>query len=81
MLRGIMSFFGSIFSLITLVILMIALSIGAIFVVYGKDLPSHESLANTRRLRSAGSTPPKAASSMSLPRSADFSHLRKKSPR
>ncbi|MEM8648578.1 MAG: transglycosylase domain-containing protein, partial [Pseudomonadota bacterium] len=46
MLRGIMSFFGSIFSLITLVILMIALSIGAIFVVYGKDLPSHESLAN-----------------------------------
>ncbi|MEM7598307.1 MAG: PBP1A family penicillin-binding protein [Pseudomonadota bacterium] len=46
MLRGIMSFFGSIFSLLTLVGLMIALSIGAVFFVYGKDLPSHESLAN-----------------------------------
>ncbi len=41
-----MSFFGSIFSLLTLVVLMVALSIGAIFFVYGKDLPSHESLAN-----------------------------------
>jgi penicillin-binding protein 1A len=46
MLRGILSFFGSIFSLLTLVVLMVALSIGAIFFVYGKDLPSHESLAN-----------------------------------
>ena len=46
MLRGIMSFFGSIFSLLTLVVLMVALSLGAVFFVYGKDLPSHESLAN-----------------------------------
>ena len=41
-----MSFFGTIFSLITLGVMLIALSIGAIFHVYGKDLPSHQSLAN-----------------------------------
>ncbi len=46
MFRAILSFFGSIFSLVTLVVLMVALSLGAIFFVYGKDLPSHESLAN-----------------------------------
>ena len=45
MIRFILSFFGAIFSLITLGILVIALSIGAIFWVYGRDLPSHESLA------------------------------------
>ncbi|MEQ9257902.1 MAG: transglycosylase domain-containing protein, partial [Roseovarius sp.] len=46
MLRPIFSFFGTIFSLITLVVVMVALSIGAVFHIYGKDLPSHESLAN-----------------------------------
>ena len=40
-----MSFFGSIFSVITLGLLMVALSVGAVFYVYGRDLPSHESLA------------------------------------
>ena len=45
-LRFIMTFFGSIFSLITMGIMLIALSIGAIFYIYGRDLPSHQSLAN-----------------------------------
>lgn len=45
MLRFILSFFGGIFTTITLGIGMVVLSIGAIFWVYGKDLPSHESLA------------------------------------
>ncbi|SCZ73672.1 penicillin-binding protein 1A [Epibacterium ulvae] len=44
-LRFIFSFFGSIFSLITMGIAAIALTIGAVFWVYGRDLPSHESLA------------------------------------
>ena len=46
MLRPILSLFGTVFSLLTLVVVMIALSIGAVFHIYGKDLPSHESLAN-----------------------------------
>ncbi len=46
MLRGILTFFGTIFSVLTLGIMVIALSIGAVFHVYGRDLPSHESLAN-----------------------------------
>jgi len=45
-LRHILTFFGSIFSLLTMGLMMIALSIGAIFYVYGRDLPSHQSLAN-----------------------------------
>ncbi|KJZ24236.1 penicillin-binding protein 1A [Tritonibacter mobilis] len=45
MIRFILSIFGSIFSTITLGIGVMALSIGAIFWVYGRDLPSHESLA------------------------------------
>ncbi len=45
MLRFILSFFGSIFSLITMGAMMVALSIGAVFWIYGRDLPSHESLA------------------------------------
>ncbi|OUS34584.1 penicillin-binding protein [Rhodobacterales bacterium 56_14_T64] len=45
MLRFILSFFGSIFSTITLGIAMVALTIGAVFWIYGRDLPSHESLA------------------------------------
>ncbi len=40
-----MSFFGAIFTTLTLGIVAIALSIGAIFYVYSRDLPSHESLA------------------------------------
>ncbi len=45
MLRFILSFFGSIFSTITLGIAMIALTLGAVFWIYGRDLPSHESLS------------------------------------
>ncbi|NIZ14001.1 PBP1A family penicillin-binding protein [Phaeobacter sp. HF9A] len=45
MLRFILSIFGALFSTITLGIGVMALSIGAIFWVYGRDLPSHESLA------------------------------------
>ena len=45
MLRAIFSFFGAIFSMLTLGVAMVALSIGAIFWIYGRDLPSHESLA------------------------------------
>ncbi|WP_417713003.1 penicillin-binding protein 1A [Pseudophaeobacter arcticus] len=45
MLRYILSFFGSIFSTITLGIAMVALTLGAIFWIYGRDLPSHESLS------------------------------------
>jgi len=47
-LRPIFSFFGTLFSLMTLAVVMVALSIGAVFHIYGKDLPSHESLANYR---------------------------------
>ncbi|MCR9125322.1 MAG: PBP1A family penicillin-binding protein [Rhodobacteraceae bacterium] len=45
MIRFILSFFGSIFTLITMGLAMVAISVGAIFYVYGRDLPSHESLA------------------------------------
>ena len=45
MLRFILSFFGSIFTLVTLGLAAVALSIGAVFWIYGQDLPSHESLA------------------------------------
>ena len=45
MVRFILSFFGTIFSLITLGVVMVALSVGGIFWMYGRDLPSHESLA------------------------------------
>ncbi|MEO3477528.1 PBP1A family penicillin-binding protein [Phaeobacter sp. CAU 1743] len=45
MLRFILSFFGSIFSTITLGVAVVALTIGAVFWMYGRDLPSHESLA------------------------------------
>ena len=40
-----MSFFGGIFTTITMGLVMVVLSVGAVFYVYGKDLPSHESLA------------------------------------
>ncbi|TNJ44072.1 penicillin-binding protein 1A [Phaeobacter sp. B1627] len=45
MLRFVLSIFGAVFSTITLGIGVLALSVGAIFWVYGRDLPSHESLA------------------------------------
>ncbi len=45
MIRFILSIFGAIFSLVTLGIFMTALVIGAVFWMYGRDLPSHESLA------------------------------------
>ncbi|EEE37989.1 penicillin-binding protein, 1A family [Rhodobacteraceae bacterium KLH11] len=45
MIRFVLSFFGAIFSLVTLGIFMTALVIGAVFWMYGRDLPSHESLA------------------------------------
>ena len=45
MLRFIMSFFGGIFSMLTLGLAMMALTIGAIFYMYGRDLPSYEVLS------------------------------------
>ncbi len=45
MFRFIFSFLGAIFSLVTLGVFMVALTIGGIFWMYGRDLPSHESLA------------------------------------
>ena len=45
MLRAILSFFGFIFSWITTGMVMAALGIGAIFWMYGRDLPNHEQLS------------------------------------
>ena len=45
MLRFIGSFFGAIFTAVTLGILFSALTVGAIFWMYSRDLPSHESLS------------------------------------
>ena len=45
MLRFILSFFGAIFSMLTLGLMMLALSVGAVLWMYGRDLPSYESLA------------------------------------
>jgi len=45
-LRPFLSFFGTLFSLLTLIVMLVALSIGAVFHVYGQDLPSYESLAS-----------------------------------
>ena len=44
-LRFIMSFFGGIFSMLTLGLAMMALTIGAVFHMYGRDLPSYEVLS------------------------------------
>ncbi|WP_333685197.1 penicillin-binding protein 1A [Pontibaca methylaminivorans] len=44
MIRFILSIFGAIFSLLTLGVAIIALGLGAVFWIYGRDLPSHESL-------------------------------------
>ena len=40
-----MSFFGGIFSMLTLGLAMGAIALGAVFFVYGRDLPSYETLA------------------------------------
>jgi len=45
MLRTVLSFFGAIFSLVTIGAVMAALTVGAIFWIYGRDLPNHEQLA------------------------------------
>ncbi len=45
MLRFIVSMFGAVFSMVTLGLLFAALSVGGIFYMYSRDLPSHESLA------------------------------------
>jgi penicillin-binding protein 1A len=44
-IRFIGSFLGGIFTLITMGVLFVALSIGAVFYMYAQDLPSHERLA------------------------------------
>ncbi len=45
MLRATLSFFGAIFSWLTIAAFFGALTLGAIFWMYSRDLPSHESLA------------------------------------
>ena len=45
MFRFILSTLGGLFSALTLGALMTALGVGAVFWIYGRDLPSHESLA------------------------------------
>ena len=45
MVRFVFSFFGGLFSMVTLGAGMAALTLGAIFYMYGRDLPSHEVLA------------------------------------
>ena len=45
MLRFILSFFGGIFSVLTLGVFFGALTLGGVFWMYGKDLPNHETLA------------------------------------
>ncbi len=44
-LRFILSFFGGIFSLLTLGLIMGVLTFGGVFHVYGRDLPSYETLS------------------------------------
>ncbi len=46
MTRFILSFFGAIFSAVTLGLVMVALCVGAVFWVYGQDLPDHAQLEN-----------------------------------
>ncbi len=45
MLRFILSFLGGVFSWLTIGAIMAALTVGAIFWMYGRDLPNHEQLA------------------------------------
>jgi len=44
-LRAILTFFGSLFTFVTMALAIVALSIGAVFWMYGRELPSHDSLA------------------------------------
>ena len=44
-MRVVLSFFGTIFSWLTIGLVMAALTIGAIFWMYGRDLPSYDQLA------------------------------------
>lgn len=46
MTRAILSFFGGIFSFIVLGLFFAALTVGGVIWMYGRDLPSHEQLAN-----------------------------------
>ncbi|MEJ1990972.1 MAG: PBP1A family penicillin-binding protein [Maritimibacter sp.] len=46
MLRFILGFFGSIFTWLTLAMFMAAITIGGVFWMYSRDLPSYEQLAN-----------------------------------
>jgi penicillin-binding protein 1A len=45
LVRFILSFFGGIFSMLTLGLAMMALTLGAIFYMYGRDLPSYDVLS------------------------------------
>ena len=45
MVRSILSFFGAIFSWFVTAIIFVALTLGAVFWIYSRDLPSHETLA------------------------------------
>ncbi|MFU8881007.1 MAG: penicillin-binding protein 1A [Rhodobacterales bacterium] len=45
MIRFLLSTLGGLFTLVTMGIFAVALSIGAVFYIYGRELPSHESLA------------------------------------
>lgn len=46
MLRAIVSFFGWIFSWLTIGVVLVSLILGAIFFMYGRDLPDHARLAS-----------------------------------
>lgn len=48
MIRFVLAFFGGIFTFLTLGLAVIALSIGAVFWIYGQDLPSHDALQRYR---------------------------------
>ena len=45
MLRFVLSFFGAIFSWVVTAAVFVALTVGAVFWMYSRDLPSHEQLA------------------------------------
>lgn len=48
MIRFVLSFFGAIFSLVTIGLVMAALTIGGVFFIYGRDLPDHQQLSQYR---------------------------------
>ena len=45
MIRFVLSFLGAIFSWVVTGIVFVALTLGAVFWMYSRDLPSHEQLA------------------------------------